>query len=60
MRSDQALKIAMMEEENRNKYLIENGLMDKYLFNKQLVDLKQIPLYFVNKFNNKYNIIIKK
>lgn len=60
MRCDQALKIAMMDEENRDKYLIDNNLMNKYLLNKKLVDLRQIPLYFVNKFNNKYNIIIKK
>jgi len=60
MRCDQALKIAMMDEETRNKYLTENDLMNKYLFNKKLVDLRQIPLFFVNKFNDKYNIIIKK
>jgi hypothetical protein len=58
MRCDQALKIAMMDEETRNKYLTENDLMNKYLFNKKLVDLRQIPLFFVNKFNDKYNIII--
>ena len=49
-----------MDEETRNKYLTENDLMNKYLFNKKLVDLRQIPLFFVNKFNDKYNIIIKK
>ena len=49
-----------MEDEMRNKYLIENDLMNKYIFNKTLVDLREIPLIFVNKFNNKYNIIIKK
>lgn len=60
LRSDQALKIAMMDDENRNKYLIENELMSKYLLNKKLVDLREIPSYFVIKFNEKYNIIIKK
>jgi 5'-3' exonuclease len=60
MRSDFALKLAMMNEENRNKYLIENNLMNKYLFNKRLVDLREIPVILVNKFNDKYNIIIKK
>jgi len=60
MRSEQALKLAMMEEENRIKYLTDNGLIEKYLFNKKLVDLSQIPLCFINEFNNKYNIIIKK
>jgi hypothetical protein len=60
MRSEYALKLAMMDEESRNKYLTENGLMTKYLLNKTLVDLREIPLIFVEKFNDKYNIIIKK
>lgn len=60
MRSEQALKLAIMEEKERNKYLIENGLMDKYLLNKKLVDLREIPSNLVLEFNNKYNLIIKK
>jgi 5'-3' exonuclease len=60
MRSEQALKLAMMSDENRNKYLMENGIMEKYILNKRLIDLRQIPLNFVIEFNNKYNIIIKK
>lgn len=60
MKSEQALKIAMMNDENRNKYLLENDLMNKYLFNKSLVDLREIPSSFIIKFNEKYNIIIKK
>ena len=60
MRSEQALKLAMMTVEDRNKYLIDNNLMSKYLLNKKLVDLREIPIDFINKFNEKYNIIIKK
>jgi len=60
MRSEQALKLAMMTVEDRNKYLIDNNLMSKYLLNKKLVDLREMPIDFINKFNEKYNIIIKK
>jgi len=60
MKSEFALKLAIMNNEDRNKYLIENNLMEKYLLNKKLVDLREIPNNLVIEFNNKYNIIIKK
>jgi len=55
-----ALKLAMMDEKDRDKYMIENKLMDKYLLNKTLVDLREIPKKLIMEFNNRYNIILNK
>ncbi len=55
-----AFKLATMEEEERNKYLEENNLIDKYNLNKKLIDLEEIPKNLIIEFFNKYNIIIKK
>jgi hypothetical protein len=48
-----------MKKEERNKYLEDNNLMDKYQLNKKLVDLREIPEKLINDFNSKYNIIKK-
>jgi len=57
LKKNDAIKLANMNKEDRNKYLIENNLMQKYLFNKKLVDLTEIPEKLINDFNSKYNII---
>lgn len=59
MKKNEALILANMNIEDRNKYLIEHKLMDKYLLNKKLVDLTEIPEKLINDFNSKYNIIKK-
>jgi len=59
LKKNEALKIANMNYEDKNKYLIEHKLLDKYLLNKKLVDLTEIPENLINNFNNKYNIIKK-
>lgn len=60
MRAEFALKLAKMSIEDREKYLNERGLMDKYKLNKTLVDLREIPKKLVSAFNEKYNMIVKK
>jgi hypothetical protein len=55
-----ALKLAMMNEGDRNKYLMEHKIMDKYMLNKRLVDLREIPKKLIIEFNNRYNIILNK
>lgn len=60
LNKENALKIATMSENDRNKYLIENNLMSRYLLNKKLVDLREIPVELKEAFYNKYNINIKK
>lgn len=59
MKKDNAYKLANMKKEERNKYLEDNNLMDKYQLNKKLVDLREIPEKLINDFNSKYNIIKK-
>ncbi len=56
---DKAFKLANMCDSDKNKYLFDNGLIDKYQLNKQLVDLREIPENLINEFYNKYNIIKK-
>ena len=60
MRAELALKLAKMDADERDKYLIDKGLIDKYRLNKKLVDLREIPKNLVSAFNDKYNMIIKK
>ena len=60
LNKENALKIATMSESDRNKYLIENNLMSRYLLNKKLVDLREIPVELKEAFYNKYKINIKK
>jgi len=59
MRKDNALKIALMTEEERNKYLITNNILDKFNLNKKLIDLNEIPENIVKKFYEYYNIRIQ-
>ena len=39
-----------IDSEDKEKYLIENNIIDKYLLNKKLVDLTQIPEILINEF----------
>ena len=59
LNKDNAFKLAMMDNIDRNKYLIENNLINKYNLNKKLVDLTEIPENLIINFNSKYNIISK-
>lgn len=59
MNKENAFKLASMESNDKIKYLDENNLMDKYLLNKKLVDLREIPEKLIIDFNSKYNIIRK-
>jgi len=56
LHKDIALKLAMMTQEDRYKYMEDNNLMDKYMINKKLVDLREIPEKLINNFNSKYII----
>jgi len=55
---EMALRLAIMDKEDRNKYLNENKIMDKFELNKMLVDLREIPEKLMIEFNNRYNIIL--
>jgi len=57
LNKDNALKIAMMTEKERNEYLCKYNLMNKYNLNRKLVDLSYIPEILMKAFYNKYNII---
>ena len=57
LKKNDAFKLANMNKEDRNRYLNEHNLMEKYLLNKKLVDLTEIPEKLINDFNSKYNII---
>jgi 5'-3' exonuclease len=57
LNKEMALKIAMMNNEDKNKYLMDNNLIDNYNMNKKLVDLTEIPDKLISNFNNKYIII---
>jgi 5'-3' exonuclease len=61
LNKNNALKLAIMNNEEKFKYLVDNNILEKYKLNKTLVDLSQIPETLMISFNNKYNIIsIKK
>lgn len=55
---EKALKIALMEESDRIKYLIENKAIEKYELNKKLISFDYIPIELIELFNNYYNISI--
>lgn len=59
MRKDNALKIALMNEDDRHKYLISHNILDTYNLNKQLIDLNEIPESIVKNFYEYYNISIQ-
>ena len=58
IRKDTALKIALMTDEDRINYLKSINAYDNYNLNKKLIDLNEIPINFINNFNEYYNIII--
>jgi len=39
-------------------YIRENGLEDKFNLNMQLVSFENIPLKYIDNFNNNINIVI--
>ncbi len=59
LNKEKAFKLATMEKEERNKYLEEHKLTDKYNLNKKLIDLEEIPENLIVEFFDKYNIVIK-
>lgn len=60
LNKETAMKIAMMNEGDRQKYLIDNNIHHNYELNKKLVDLREIPKNLFQAFYDKYNISIKK
>ncbi len=58
MKKNTALNIALMNEEERNNYLISNNIMEAFNLNKQLIDFREIPQTLVEKFYDYYNISI--
>jgi hypothetical protein len=58
MKKNTALTIALMNEEDRNNYLISNNAMDAFNLNKRLIDFREIPEIIVQKFYDYYNISI--
>jgi 5'-3' exonuclease len=60
LNKENAFKLAIMSDKERNEYIDKNNLREKYELNKRLVDFSYIPSILINEFYNKYNIIIKK
>lgn len=54
-----ALKIALMNDEDRMAYLISNKIIDNFNLNKKLIDFTEIPEIISEKFYEYYNIIIE-
>ena len=50
MSKEKSEKIAIMDDEERTKYLIENNLMDKYNFNMTLISFDNIPAELIKNF----------
>ena len=59
MRKDNALKIALMTDEDRNIFLNKNNIIDAFRLNKTLIDFNEIPELLVKKFYEYYNISIQ-
>lgn len=55
---EKAIKIALMNDEDRDKFLIENNIIDKYELNKKLIAFENIPKEYFEKFYDYYNIYI--
>jgi 5'-3' exonuclease len=53
---DKALALAELNDTDLNKWLIENNLLDKFMFNMHLISFEHIPTEYVKKFYE--NIII--
>jgi 5'-3' exonuclease len=60
LNKDNALKLSMFSDKERNAYLKKYNIEDNYNLNKRLVDLSCIPEILISEFYNKYNIIINK
>ena len=60
LNKENALKLAITSEKERNEYLKKHNIEDKYKLNKTLVDLSCIPENLISEFYNKYNITINK
>lgn len=56
---EKALELAMMSEEELNKWMIENSLVDKFNFNKQLICFENIPKNYVEDFEKTIKIIME-
>jgi hypothetical protein len=59
MRKDTALKIALMNDEDRNIYLTKNNIINTFTLNKTLIDFNEIPELIVKNFYEYYNISIQ-
>jgi 5'-3' exonuclease len=55
---EKAIKIAVMTEEDREKFLLENNIKDNYELNKKLISFDSIPNFISKNFYEYYNIII--
>lgn len=55
---DKALMLAKMTDEERDKYLTENSMIDKYNFNMSLVSFEKIPNEYIAKYNENISIIL--
>jgi 5'-3' exonuclease len=53
---DKALTLAELIDLDLNKWLIDNNIFDKFMFNMHLISFEYIPLEYVNKFYE--NIVI--
>ena len=59
MRKDNAIKIALMNDEDRNIFLNKNNINDAFKLNKTLIDFNEIPELIVKNFYEYYNISIQ-
>ncbi len=58
MKKNIAEKIALMDNQERNDYLIKNNIMDAFKLNKTLIDFREIPKTIIKNFYEFYNISI--
>jgi 5'-3' exonuclease len=59
LQKQMALKIALMTDDERNTYLLNNNIIDNFKLNKTLIDFTEIPKIIIEKFYEYYNIIIE-
>ena len=55
---EKALLLAKMTDKQRNLFMTENDLMEKYEFNLSLVSFEKIPEEYIKLFNKNINIVI--
>ena len=53
---DKAVMLAKMSNEERNAFLEENDIVDKYNFNMSLVSFEKIPAEYIEKYFNNITI----